>query len=90
MIGNVAAQTTTTCNGVGNTLYCNTSAPSSFSASDYKAIMDRHHQSESDHLHRIVGQMVMEGQCSVAKATALNAGDFDLAQQVDSTCRPPR
>ncbi|HEX3945285.1 MAG TPA: hypothetical protein VHW69_14470 [Rhizomicrobium sp.] len=100
------AQTTTICNQVGNTTYCNTSAPPphgttpdylnsiphprspSFSASDLNAMMERHRQTESDHIHQIVGQMVMAGQCSDAKATALNAGDFDLAQKVDSMCKP--
>ena len=52
--------------------------------------MARRRQMESTALRKTVGQMVVSGQCSDARATALNAGDFELAQQVDSMCRPAR
>ena len=62
----------------------------SFSASDFRAMMERHRQMEKDSLRKTLGQMVVAGQCSDARATALNAGDFELAQQVDSMCRSSR
>jgi hypothetical protein len=37
-----------------------------------------------------VGAMVAAGQCDQARATALSAGDFELAVQVNSICQPLR
>ena len=65
-------------------------APPIFSSSDFNAMMERHRQTERDSLRRTVGQMVAAGQCPDARATALNAGDFDLAREVDSMCQPGR
>lgn len=50
------------------------------------SIYDRQRQITAQRLRQQVGAMVASGQCQQARVTALNAGDFDLAGQVNSMC----
>ncbi len=48
-------------------------------------------QQEQDRqaLAQQVGELVASGHCDDARATALRAGNFDLAKQVDGVCAAP-
>ena len=40
-------------------------------------------------LRQKVGAMIADGKCDDAYRTALQAGDFEIAQQVHGLCQPP-
>jgi hypothetical protein len=94
---------TTNCYRVGNQVQCNTVSqgstlsvppPPDYSRlnapaaqTDYGALGAALRAREQRETRRRVGRYVANGQCADARRAALESGDFDLAQQVDATCR---
>jgi|GEM_PF-5566446 len=79
----MALQAQTVCRIEVNQVVCRQVAPV-----DYRAALDRGIASvPTTSIHQRIGRMIAAGDCSGAKATALRAGDIDLAASVAEVCR---